>query len=138
MINAVALHHKVQIKYEAARKAKKAYLGDYLSQQAARFGLLPGYGDAILLPDLPLPWCRPWVLSALPLSLAMDRTFTKVLIAVSVDAGNHVVLLAWVIAESESEQSWRFFLLNLLLAAPAVNSPDKYHQWPRQRPFYCG
>ena len=30
IIDAVALHHKVQLNYESAKKARKAALGDYL------------------------------------------------------------------------------------------------------------
>ena len=47
----MALHHKLQINYGAAKKAKKAALGDYLSQQAGQFEFLPDYKDAVLRTD---------------------------------------------------------------------------------------
>jgi hypothetical protein len=54
----------------------------------------------------------------LPL-LVCDGTFTKgkfrqiLLFAVSLDANNHVLLLAWAIVSSENEANWRFFLGSL-------------------------
>ena len=129
IIDAVALHHKVKINYEAAKKAKKAALGDYLSQQAAQFGLLPDYKDAILRTDershvvlqtkdydgvqrfhrfFLCPDVSRESFLHCHFLLAMDGTFTMeifyltILMAVSVDAGNHAVLLAWAIVESES------------------------------------
>jgi hypothetical protein len=59
----------------------------------------------------------------------MDGTFTKeifsltILLAVSVDADNHAVPIAWAIVEGESESSWRFFLSNLVTAIPEINTP---------------
>jgi len=43
------------------------------------------------------------------------------LLAVGIDAENHVVLLAWGLVESETEDSWRFFLTNLRSAMPIVH-----------------
>ena len=45
----------------------------------------------------------------------MDGTFTKdilnltILMAASVDAANHAVLIAWAIVESENEDAWWFY-----------------------------
>jgi len=64
--------------------------------------------------------CRPFV--------ALDGTFTKthfvqvLLLAVGIDAENHATLLAWAMVESETEESWRYFLVHLRQAIPAVNS----------------
>ena len=58
----------------------------------------------------------------------MDGTFTKtqfiqtLLLAVGIDADNHAVLLAWGLVESETQDSWRFFLTDLKSAMPIVNS----------------
>jgi transposase-like protein len=62
--------------------------------------------------------------------VAMDGTFTKnavqqcILIAVTIDADNHAIRLAWGIVESESEESWRMFLSNIKTAIPEINEPD--------------
>ena len=59
----------------------------------------------------------------------MDSTFTKeifsltVLLKVSVDADNHAVMIAWALAEGESESSLRLFLSHLHAAIPNINSP---------------
>ena len=42
--------------------------------------------------------------------------------AVGIDADNQALLLAWELVESETEDSWRFFLINLKSAMPIVNS----------------
>jgi len=58
----------------------------------------------------------------------VDGTFTKtqfiqtLLLAVGINADNHAVLLAWGLVESETEDSWRFFLINLKFAMPVVDS----------------
>lgn len=43
------------------------------------------------------------------------------LLAVSVDAVNNVVFIAWAIVESENEGSWRYFLSNLKISIPNIN-----------------
>ena len=54
--------------------------------------------------------------------LALDGTFIKdifnltILMAASVDAVNHAVLIAWEIVESENEDAWRFSPLSSILA----------------------
>jgi hypothetical protein len=136
IIDAVALHHHVTINYEAAKKAKKSALGDDLIQQAEQFGRLPAYVDALQAADPAahtrlsienregtrrfqrificpgtsretFRHCRPFI--------AMDGTFTKeifnltILLAVTVDADNHAIILAWAVVEGESESSWRYF-----------------------------
>jgi len=46
-----------------------------------------------------------------------------VLLAVSVDANNHAVMIAWAIVEGESESSWRWFLSHLHTGIPNINNP---------------
>jgi len=59
----------------------------------------------------------------------VDGTFTKeissltVLLAVSVDADNYVVMTALALVEGESESSWRWFLSHLHTAISNLNSP---------------
>lgn len=128
----MALHHKVQINCETA---KKAALGDYLSQQAAQFGLLPDHKDAVLQPSrrphvaLQTKDCdgvqrfhRTFLYHSVSREsflqcrflVAMDGAFAKEIfnftapMTVSVDADNHAVLHAWAITESDSKQSWHF------------------------------
>ena len=143
IIDAIALHHKVSINYDAAKKAKRLVLGDDMVDQARQFALLPAYMERIQHAD-PLAHCRlsvedregtnrfqrlficPGVSRAAFQAshhlIAMDSTFTKeifnltILLAVSVNADNHSVLLAWAVVEGESEHSWRYFLSNLLLS----------------------
>ena len=47
------------------------------------------------------------------------------------------VLLARAVVESESEQSWRFFLSNLRLAVPAAISGDRDKGWPCKACLLC-
>ena len=149
---------------ELQKKAKKAALGDYLSQQGAHCVLLRGYKDAILRTDershvlqtkhyegvqrlhrilLCLGVCRQSFLHCRFL-LAMNGAFTKeiisltILMAVSVYEVDHAVLLAWAIVESESEQSWHLFLSNLLLAIPAATLVLKLSSVAETRSFCCG
>ena len=69
--------------------------------------------------------------------IALDGTFTKnkfrqiLLFAVSLDPNNEIVLLAWALMESESENSWRLFLgrlaryvLLLWKISPLIANPD--------------
>ena len=120
IIDAVKLHHQVSITHTATKRAKKSFLGDDLESQAMQFRLLPAYVDAVRAADPQshvrlsvedregtcrfqrlficpgighgtFRHCRPFI--------AMDGTFTKetfnltILLAVSVDANNHSVLL---------------------------------------------
>ena len=50
-IDAVALHHRVTVSYQAAHKAKKTILGNGLQQQGNQFRLLPAYLDAVRTSD---------------------------------------------------------------------------------------
>jgi hypothetical protein len=51
--------------------------------------------------------------------VATDGTYLRgafvhtLLLAVGIDAENHIVPLAWALVESETESSWRWFLRNL-------------------------
>ena len=145
--DAVKLHHKVSITYDAAKRAKKYLLGDDLESQAMQFRLLPAYMDAVRIADPQAHVClsvedregtscfqRLFICPSISCEafrycrsfIAMGGTFTKeifnltILLAASVDANNHSVLLAWAVVESENESSWRFFLSNLCTAIPQV------------------
>ena len=136
--------HGVQIGYEAAKKAKKLALGDDLQSQAAQFAKLPNYADATRIADpeaiailttekhdgirrfhrfFACPGVSRSVFEHCRFFPAMDGTFTKeifsltVLLAVSVDADNHAVMISWALVEGESESSWRWFL-----SSPRCNS----------------
>lgn len=58
--------------------------------------------------------------------LAVDGTFLKahfqqtLLLAVTVDANGHYLLLAWAIVESENTESWTYFFHHLRCAIPQV------------------
>ena len=62
--------------------------------------------------------CRPFV--------ALDGTFCKaryiqtLLLAVTIDANGHIVLLAWAIVEGENSDSWTWFLYHLKHAIPQI------------------
>jgi hypothetical protein len=62
--------------------------------------------------------CRPF--------FAVDGSFLKgffqqtLLLAVSVDANNQYILLAWAIVESENAESWRYFFRHLTTAIPEI------------------
>ena len=47
------------------------------------------------------------------------------LLASSLDANNHIVLLAWAIVESENQYSWQWFITHLITAIPeAAGTPE--------------
>jgi len=58
--------------------------------------------------------------------VAVDGTFCKaryiqtLLLAVSIDANGHIVLLAWAIVEGENSDSWTWFLNHLKHAIPQI------------------
>ena len=135
MVDAIKLHHHVTITYDAAKKAKKRLLSDDLQQQAHQFELLPAYIDAVQTADpeariqlsienregtrqfqqlFVCPSVSREAFRQCRFFLAMDGTFTKdifnltILMAASVDAANHAVLIAWAIVESVSEDAWWF------------------------------
>jgi len=151
IIDAMALHHQVAISYQAAKKAKSFVLGDDIQQQGNQFRLLPAYIDAVRKADphahvhlqtgihegvqrfqrlFICPEVSAESFRHCRYLLAVDGTFTKeifnltILMAASVDADNHAVLLAWAIVEGESEDSWRYFLGHLVTTIPQINHPS--------------
>ena len=60
--------------------------------------------------------------------VALDGTFIKscfiqtLLLAVSIDANNEIVLLAWAVVESENDSSWTYFLHHLKAAIPTIDT----------------
>jgi hypothetical protein len=60
--------------------------------------------------------------------VATDGTYLKgffvhtLLVAVGIDANNHILPLAWAVVESETESSWRWFLQQLSAAIPGLDS----------------
>ena len=146
IIQAVQHHFHESITQNAASKAKHTLIRSTLSSQKLQFQQFPRY---IQLLDQSNPGvyahlalepqsfafqrificpqtsratftqCRPFV--------ALDGTFTKthfvqvLLLAVTIDAENHAVLLAWAMVESETEAAWRYFLTHLRQAIPEVN-----------------
>ena len=60
--------------------------------------------------------------------IAVDGIFPKtkfaqtLLLAVTIDANGHTLLLAWAIVESENTSSWEYFLNNLQLAIPIITT----------------
>jgi len=147
MVQAVLHRHQERITTAVASKAKRQILGHSLQHQASQYEMLPAYASLLIQTNpgtyvklavdtntqrfqrificpptssKSFAHCRPFI--------AVDGTFTKtefiqtLLLAVGIDADNHAVLLAWGLVESETEDSWRFFLTNLRSAMPIVNS----------------
>lgn len=62
--------------------------------------------------------CRPFV--------ALDGTFLKtkwaltLLLAVGIDANNHIIILAWAVVESENNESWEWFANHLKECIPEL------------------
>lgn len=58
--------------------------------------------------------------------VAVDGTFCKtrfvqtLLIAVSIDANSHIVLLAWAVVDSENKDAWEYFMFHLKRAIPQI------------------
>ena len=69
--------------------------------------------------------------------IALDGTFCKahyiqtLLLAVSIDANGHIVLLAWAVVEGENSDSWTWFLYHLkhailqIMSATIMSDCDK-------------
>ena len=138
IVQAVLHQHHERITTAAASKAKRQILSHSLQDQASQYEMLPAYVS--LLPKtnagtyLKLavdrntnrfqgificpPTSSKFFVHCRPL-IAVDGTCTKtqfiqtLLLAVAIDADDHEVLLAWALVESETEDSWRFFLTNL-------------------------
>ena len=59
--------------------------------------------------------------------MAVDRTFTKIrfvhilLLAVSMDAQDELVILGWAVVPNECEETWDSFLTSLGKAHPGIN-----------------
>lgn len=151
IIDAVKRQHNVTVSYEAAKKAKKLLLEDDFLFQSQQFELLPAYTGAVLSADPSAhvqlsvedregtrPFKQLFVCPGASREsyrhcrqvLAMDGTPTndtfelEILTATSIDAGNHVVLVAWAVVDRENEGAWRLFFANLQSAIPEANSPS--------------
>ena len=151
IVAAVERQHDVIISYNTAKRAKKNHLEEDLQHQSHQFQLLPAYGVAVLSAD-PRAHVRLWVgdregakrfkqffvcpgvsreayrqcrsVLAIDCTPANDAFDLVILTATSVDAENHVVLIAWALADQESADAWRLFLSNLRSAVPEANDPS--------------
>lgn len=71
--------------------------------------------------------------------VAIDGTATKecfiqtLLLAIAMDAENQLVVLAWAVVPSESEDSWTWFLQRLVEAYPDLNHPPTVIVSDRER-----
>jgi hypothetical protein len=148
IIEAIQLRFQERINYNSAFKAKNALLEDDTVAHLAQFRLLPVYIHALLAANpnthahfsinaetnrfqrvfIAPPTSRNAFKHSRPL-VALDGTFSKgtfshvLLLAVCLDAENHIILLAWAIVESENESSWRYFLSHLKQSIPEINQP---------------
>jgi hypothetical protein len=139
---------QVEVSYEAARLAKSAILGDSIAAQVQQYRLLPAYLERLkaanptvftqlVVNDETSRFLRVFICPQ-PVSkafthlrglVATDGTHLRgafvhtLLLAVGIDAENHIVPLAWALVESETESSWRWFLRNLCEAIPEFDQP---------------
>ncbi|KAE8195822.1 hypothetical protein CF335_g5002 [Tilletia laevis] len=124
-------------------KARNAIIGSALTSQQLEFQLIqawlarvqekdPGtviehavhsgnFSRAFISPGAArLAWshCKPFI--------AVDGTFTKnkfgmvLLLATSMDADSNLVIVAWAMVNTESEETWTWFLRLLLVACPTL------------------
>lgn len=141
--NAIRIKYNTQISYQAAHKVKRALLDDTLELERELFTQLPAYfrvlqqHDPAVYTHLSLEpttrqfqrlficpsaskytftHCRPFI--------ALDGTFLKtrfvqtLLLAVTIDANDQVLPLAYGVVESENTSSWEYFLAHLKSAIP--------------------
>ena len=147
IIECMRIQYGEMIPYKAALRLKTGILEETIDSQRDGFRLLPKYIDAVYK-DNPNTFIR---LSVDPRTnlfqrificpaesqesfalcrhfIAVDGTFLKtrfvqtLLLAVTIDANGHTLLLAWAIVESENSSSWEYFLRNLQLAIPILTT----------------
>ena len=150
IVDAVKLHHHVTITYNTTKNSKRLLLSDDLQQQGYQFQLPPADTDAVREADpeahaqlsiedregtrrfqrlFICPGASREAFRHCRFFLAMDGTFTKdifnltTLMAASVDAANHAVLIAWAIVESENEDAWRVFPPSSMLTVVQEHGP---------------
>lgn len=130
--------------YSAILKAKESILHDSVAEQTLQFAQIPEYFRRLAAQDPgataniqlvagtfnrcfvapsaarnAFRFCRPFV--------ALDGTFLKtrfvqtLLLAATMDGANQLVLLAWGIVPSESQENWTWFLERFLEAFPHSN-----------------
>ena len=70
--------------------------------------------------DLSFSFCRPFI--------AIDGTFIKtrfqkiLLLVVTLNANNHILVLAWYIVESKNADSWTYFISHLVATIPVLSA----------------
>jgi len=133
------LHHKVSITYAVSYKVLQYLQGQDIGLERAQFRLLPLYIQKLHEIDKAghfhlsacsesgrfqrlfiSPSASHHLFQRSPKLIAADGTFTKskfrqtLLFAVGIDGDNKVILLAWSLVESENQDSWEYFLHNLI------------------------
>ena len=136
---AMQLHHNVSIGYAVAHKTLQYLNGQDISMERAQFRVLSSYIQKLCEIDQEghfhlsacpesrrfqrlfiSPAASRHLFRGSPKFVTADGTFTKskfrqtLLFAVGIDGDNHVILLAWALVESENQDSWEYFLHNLI------------------------
>jgi hypothetical protein len=136
---AMQLHHNASIGYAVAHKVLQYLNGQDISMERAQFLVLSLYIQKLSEVDQAghfhlsacsesrrfqrlfiSPSASRHLFRGSPKFVAADGTFTKskfrqiLLFAVGIDGDNHVILLAWCLVESENQDSWEYFLHNLI------------------------
>ena len=136
---AIHLHHNASISYAVVHKVLQYLNGQDISMERAQFRVLASYIQKLSevdqtgrfqLSSCPesrrfqrlfiSPSASRHVFQRSPKFVAANGTFTKskfrqtLLFAVGIDGDNHVVLLEWSLVESENQDSWEYFLHNLI------------------------
>jgi len=145
IIDCLTVQFGEMLPYKSACRIKNSLLADTLEAQRDGFRQLPRYVEAIWIanPDTYIRLsshhetnhfqrififpvqsresfrlCRHFI--------AVDGTFLKtkfvqtLLLAVTIDANGHTLLLAWAIVKSENSSSWEYFLINLQQSIPEI------------------
>jgi hypothetical protein len=148
--------HHGTIQYHTALRVLHAIRGDEYEEQSLQFALLPSYASNILLVD-------PFATSKLKLVghrfsslfiapsfattawqhirpfIAVDAAWTKViheyvlLIATGIDGNGRGMNLAWGVAPKENMDHWGWFIDNLALALPGLNTASTVIMSDRQK-----
>lgn len=143
--NAIRIKFNTQIDYQAAHKVKHTLLGNTLQQEQEGFCQLPGYIQLLQQKDPTIythlsigpdtrfqrlficPSASKYSFTSCQLFVAVDETFLKtryiqtLLLAVTIDANNEILPLAYAVVESENTSSWEYFLLHLKSAIPRID-----------------
>lgn len=147
IIDCMRLQFGEVINYQVALRAKKGVLSDGIQEHRQAFAQIPAYVERLHAENPTAHvhvsinqetgrFRRIFICPAQSREsfrscrhfIAVDGTFLKsrfrqtLLLAVTIDANGHNLLLAWAVVEAESNDSWEYFYLHLRTSTPEIDS----------------